>query len=66
MKRKIEEIDVSKLNLKKWVDPRIPSWWFDPKVWDYLRREYGVEHHEIEYDDEVGDPTLVVKSQKKS
>lgn len=47
--------------MTEFVDPRIPDWWFDDKVWTYLRRTYGIKHHEIEYDEEVGDPTLVIQ-----
>lgn len=60
LKRKIEDIDLSKIEFTEWVDPRIPSWWEDPAVWRYLGRKYGLKPGGIVYDSD-GPPMLVIE-----
>lgn len=43
---------------KVWRDPRIPDWWFDPKVWEYLKKNYGLEPGGII--DDLDKPPIII------
>lgn len=47
-----------------WVDPRIPDWWLDPKVWEYLGKNYGLEPGGIIDDDENKPPIIFIERRK--
>ena len=59
MARKIDEIDLSKLKLKRWTDPQIPEWYSDPAVWRYLGQKYGLQPGGI-IDDEEDKPPIII------
>lgn len=57
---KIEDMDLDKIEFTDWIDPRIPAWYRDPAVWDYLGRKYGLKPGGI-VDDGEGPPLLTIE-----
>ena len=51
-------------DFKVWRDPRLPDWWFDPKVWEYLGKNYGLEQGGIIDDDENKPPIIFIEKMK--
>lgn len=58
---KIDEIDISKIEMTDWVDPRIPAWYTDRRVWDYLGRRYGIRPGGIIDDSDDKPPILIIE-----